>query len=510
MKKVFISLVLSLFVMLSFAQTVEVNWGQEYPLNKGKVVKIVGDNAESLYVVKQLENGQYWLDVFSLAMNNLENSYELLMPSVSGNPTEYKEMFYIDGQLILFTTGIDNQTNKKAMYVQYINADGTVSNKPKVVGLMSTSNGNVDFELSLSEDKSKIFLHYYKLFSTYAGEPFTFKVIDSNLMEVFSTDVIMTDFNERKFSITQYALTNSGNIYMAARAEKKTKKKSAKLPIYESLILTYNSQKEELRSYPVVVQKYLVGDIAFGIDANENILIMGFTMKKNRPDILGVFSAKLNPHTYKFRKVTDYKKQTLLFPTTDKMVFKQERMGPSLQTAFKYTPKKLVFLKNGSTVFISEHNYIETVIVGEGTKSEEIHYRYACNDFIVAQADKNGVMQWTKRIAKNQQSRDNGGDFLSVYIKVTANQIKLFFNDNPSNISNTSETGKDIKLLKSVSKGEAVVCTLYKDGSINKEPLFGAKSKTILNPKLIYENSDGFVIYGKHKKNFKIGTFIFE
>ena len=122
-------------------------------------------------------------------------------------------------------------------------------------------------------------------------------------------------------------------------------------------------------------------------------------------------------------------------------------------------------------------------------------------------------MDWQVRIAKNQNSSDDNGYYHSIATFVDANKLKIIYNDNRSNLS--SKNTDKVKELKNnpslVPKGQAVLATLYSDGSYEKYNLFkDDAAKSVIVPKLIYHMAKRYMLYSQDGRSVKFGSFVFE
>ncbi|MFH2141629.1 MAG: hypothetical protein ABIJ97_04350, partial [Bacteroidota bacterium] len=190
---------LPLFVFLictgiSFAQTLEVvDFGPVSELDKNIYLQqIVGHDEDGFYIVKSegyngLNGDNLWLEYYSNLTMTLEAKNQIVLPSVNGINTKYARLFYIEKKLILFSIAMDETQERQFLYVQYLDQNGTIKNKPKKIGEIPLKNNpEHGFGFILTENGTKITVYYHNTFMTYNNEPFTFKVIDSNLQVEFN------------------------------------------------------------------------------------------------------------------------------------------------------------------------------------------------------------------------------------------------------------------------------------------------------------------------------------
>ncbi len=526
MKKLFFitGLILSIFPSIFFAQTIDVDWGpfKEVPKDS-RYYKIIGYDSEGFYVIRskglhKFDKNNVWLEYCSNTTVMIESSNEILMPTVDGVLTEFEALFYLNERLILLTSAVDKERKKQFAYIQYINEDGTLKNKPKQIGSLTlTDDEESGFNFALSYDKSQIIVYYHEAFNIYYSQAFTFKIFDANLKEVFAKNLELP-MSGRKFHIVQYAFGKSGNIYMSAKVVRKKKKSRTKTAVekYDNTIFVYNIKRDEINEYPIKLTKFIPSDITFELDNEENVIVFGFFTAKaaKAGEFSGIFYQKINPKTLKLVTNLATKYYYKVFKKEEMAEFSQKRNiakeSKSSEFLYDYNLNDIVFIDNGSCIFIAEHYYMETrTMIDPKTKEETIIYYYHYNDLYTALVDKDGNMKWLKRIPKNQNSFNDDGYFSSYSVTTVGSKVKIMYNDNPANL-NINESLK-IKELKNPKRSVAVMLTIYSDGSWDKAKIFGSDDvKTIFSPTIFTSIKDNFIIYGQSGKEYKFGGFFFE
>ncbi|MBI5218558.1 MAG: hypothetical protein HY958_06480 [Bacteroidia bacterium] len=521
MKKLFVLIGLLIgWLCTSKAQTLDIDWGPFNNIEKGdNIEKLVGYDKDGYYALKTAKAGALFLEYYNGATNTIESSKEMLMPSVQGVTTEFEKIYYIGTQLILFTSAYDNNRKQRICYVQYINKDGTLNNKPKEVGSLPPSKEGKDFDFVLSDDQSKIFLTYHKTFTKYGGEPFSFKIFDATLTETFAKNVELP-LKEREFFVLKYILSKGGDIYMMVKAvEESQKKTSAKTSDtgpknYEHIVAHYNTKKDEIKTYPIEIAKNEIHSATMVINDKEEVVVMGFSGKKGSPEMTGAFYKNINPRTFKFMQV-DPKSEVMLFTPDITQEFRKERNGgkdEKAETFYKYNLNQILFLKNGTAVLVAEHTYSNTQIISNPTtKTDEKFSQYFFNDILLAAADKEGAMQFIRRICKNQFSRDDDGRYGSYACAVEGNLIKFILNDNPKNIKENKQNGDNVKQTKA-EDSQAIILTVYfPDGSFEKSLMYkDDDAKNCTSPRLFIKTKDAYLAFCKKSKQYKFGKFFFQ
>ncbi len=504
----------------SFAQTLEMDWGQSYDLPKNNwYQKIIGSDKEGFFAIRSesifgVNEENLWLEYFSATTNARESTNQILMPTVGGTPSHYENLYYLNGKLIIFSS-ITNGS-RKVLYVSYLNNEGALKNKPKEIGSIPVSNSNTDgFNFQLT-DAGKIMLNFHNTFALYNAEPHNFKIINSDLVEEVNCSLELP-LKDRAFEVIQSKVSKFGDICMLIKLERiADKKKASTGPAFDYTMLVYTVKKKEFHPFPITVDKYTPTHVIFGLDKNDDIVITGFFANKTvkiANEFSGSFFRKINPRTLK-AEVMDPKKSIKLFSKELMAEFSQERNGETADQYFNYMIRDMFFFENGGFAFIAEQEYTKsTTIIAPGTKQETKIDYYYYNDLLVSGVTKEGVLDWQIRIPKNQNSSDDKGYYHSIASFVDANKLKIIFDDNRSNLENKSAIKtKELKNNPVLTpKGQAVLATLYSDGSYEKYPMFkNEDAKYVIVPRLIAKVGKRYVSYAQDGKSFKLGSFVYE
>ena len=495
-----------------FAQTLQLDWGEIQEMPKDNFnEKIIGYDKDGLYILRSsgdylVDNSNIWLDYFSTTLKSKESSIQILLPSVEGQMSNFLDMFYISGNIILFTTVNDAAKKKTFAYAQVISKEGTLAGKPILAGEIALQSETEKFNINLSPDKTRIMVSTLSSFEKYAT-PYKIKVFDYELKEIINSGFDLP-LKDRNFTVLQTLYGNSGNIYFAIKAEQIGKKKTATAAVkYDYMILAYSSTKKSFDTYLVTLEKNVAANIYFNLDNDENIVVFGFVSPKSAPGFTGIYYQKINPKTAKLELNTSG-----LFTREMILEFADVRNGETPAQYLNYSPKNILFLENGSAIFLSEQNYTTTrTMVDPKTKAEEVIYYYNSNDIIAACATKEGKIDWTMRIPKNQKSLNDNAYFLSYFATATryGSKVKVLYIDNPGNLN--SNAVAEIKELKRPQKGVATILTIYSDGSIDKARMFDAVDlRFLFTPKALLETPGQYYIPAIDGKTYKMGSFFFD
>jgi hypothetical protein len=506
------------------AQTLEVEWGAEFDLDRDhRYHKVIGQDGEKFYVIrkekeKTLNRSKIWLESISKTSMANESSYEITLPEIHGKKSTFEDLFYIDGKLVLFATVHDQMKQLSNLYVMHIDEDGLSKGSPQLVGFMSLIlDPDHGFKFSVTKDEKHVLVHYHIPFSTYTGEPLYFKLISSDLEEVESKRFELP-YLQRKFNIVNYDRGESGNYYFAIQAEPVQKRRSsrgrggrpAKIN-YKYSVLVYNAKKDSLQDYRIDVERYNPDGIMMTLNDNEEVMTFGFGTKRSSAVYSGVYYQLIDPRIEKViaKKFLDFSKDRTFLAE-----FKQERNGTNETQWYSYSPGQVVSLDNGGYIFLTEQKYIEKNTISDPRSGEETYvYYYHYNDILAISIDDENRMEWFRRIPKNQFSTNDKGYYSGFAVAPVGSKIKILFNDHPKNLKNRKpEKTKEIKNnIMTNPSGQAVVATLYSDGNLDKAEMFpGSDSKYSICPRLFLESRSQYFIYAQKGSNFKWGNFFFE
>ena len=518
-----LSLLMVISSYVSVAQSLEVEWGAEFDLDRDyRYHKIVGQDAEKFYMIrkekeKDVTKSEIWLESISKTSMGIESSYKVTLPEIQGKQSKFEDLFFIDGKLIMFLAVHDQMKQLSNLYVTEIDEDGIPKGSPKFLGFMALIvNPGDGFKYTLTKDNKYILVHYHIPFNSYTGEPMNFKLIDSNL-EVVEAKRFEFPYLNSKIEVVNYERGESGNYYFAIQAEPVNKRRTAarggrtvKIN-YNYSILVFNAKKDSLQEYRIDVDKYNPSGITMALTDDEDVVVFGFGTKRSSIAFNGAYYQRLNPRIEKFtvKRVLDFSKDRTFLAE-----FKQERNGTSDAQWYSYTPGQVVMMPGGGMVYLTEQYYKEkTVIKDPKTQDEKVAYFYHYNDILMISVNDEDKMEWYRRLAKNQYSTNDNGYYSSFSVEPVISKLKIMFNDHPKNFKNRNlEKTKEIKNnIMTNPSGQAVVATVYSDGNIDKAEMFtGGDSKFSICPRLFVPSDPQYYIYAQKGSHFKWGNFFFE
>lgn len=520
----------SLFAIISlslgvYAQSLEsVDWGafNDMP-EETSYQQAIGFDSDAFFFIRSdhkvgLNREKVWLEGYSSLTNTFESSNEIILPSVSGVQTEYETMYYKDNKFILFTSARNRNRNQIVLYVSYLKPDGTLKNKPKEIAALPLSNLPKDgFNFFLSDDEKNIVVESHKTFKKYNSDKLNLVVLDFNLAEVFKSSVVLDDKYDNKELIIIQKSFNDGKFIFLAKSELINTRRSSKSTSYDFVTFVYNTANKSIHPFTVKILKYKIADARYTINKKGNIVVGGFFAGKTKKFVnekIGMFFKQYNPKTLKLIPDVDLKSYFLKFSREFLVEINNPLYGETKDIRSAYGVKSIEELANGGYIILSEQKWVDGRTVVEANKKEATGIEYFhYNNILAGGINKKGRFTWTKIFPKVQLSTNDHGYFSSYKVIPVMNKLKLFYNDNESNL----HSGKIKKLkefknnVRSKPSGMAGVLTIYMDGSFERDPMFTGKAKDVVFiPHTLGQNSIGYGFGVTDGKEVKFGSFIIE
>lgn len=520
MKRI-VTFILGLFIMsaITTAQTVNCDFGvdQKIKLENGETYqKMVGADKTGFYVLKTDYENNIWLEFWNSDNLVKESSNRLILPSVGGVQAEFKEMFYLNEKLIMFTTVTNESIKQKTLYAQHVNKAGKIIGESKPIGRLTNQNIVVDFDVRLTENEKNIFVNYYRPFQKYNEEPYFLKFYDADLNEVLNK-TIKLPLVDREFNIVQFVVMDNLDILMLAKLKPQSDKRSRRGPeAFEYSILMYDVELSRVSEYPVSVEKFIPQNAMIAVNEKDKFVdVMGFMAKKNKIEYSGIFHERLDLKTKEWAPI-DRKTTYYTMERNEERDFRAMHLMEDRDEMYNYQLRDIVYLSTGEPVLLAEH-YNEWVdsIIDPRTKEVTYNSYYKYNDIIVAKVDRNNNFEWMTRVPKSQSSYNDFGDYSSFGMTVLGEKIKLYYNGNHKNLkmlANDMYNSQDLKEAKSPGRrGRALTVTVFSDGKVYGSYMFDSKhKKQIIKPELMSVHNNKHFIYTKKGSTIKFARFFVE
>ena len=522
----FLSVLFLFSVIQVFAQSLEaVDWGKEASNEQEtSYLKFIGGDDNAYYLIhsdKKVRIGtKIYLDKFSVLTNEKEASYEITLPLVQNKKTRFEALYYKGDKFILFTSLRDNDRKQKIVYVSYLKEDGTLKNKPLEIDAVALGSGPGGLNISLSRDEKAILVVAYQPFVKYKGGEIHVSLVDFSLMKIAELAFTLPEsYNDRTTKIKQIEYTKNGDVVLLGEIEKASKKKARKgvelVMEFNHFLMIYNAELEESKDFVISAAKYTIADARFTVNKKNKVIVAGLIRGgKDVNTKTGFFYKRYDPSLLKELPNLDPKGYISKFSRDLLPVLGSSALGKELEERYSYKVNSVEELQNGTYIVLTEQ-YNKTYKKVKGPEGKYFNLNYHYNGAVLAACiGKTGKFDWINLYPKKQRGTNDAAFYSSYALVKIKNKLKLFYNDNSSNL----EKGIAIKKIKEFKsnirtspKGIAAVLSIYRDGSYEIDPMFpNGEDGLVILPKTLGKTKNGFVIVSQEGSEFKLGSFIVE
>ena len=146
----------------------------------------------------------------------------------------------------------------------------------------------------------------------------------------------------------------------------------------------------------------------------------------------------------------------------------------------------------------------------DGTIRYDNFYNY--NDIIIVNIQPDGVIEWSTRIPKRQETLNDGGYYSSYAMATVRDRFYFIYNDNSRNYRNTGNDNRRYLYNFNGRYSVVVVSEVTKDGAVNTFPLFTNRDADVITrPKICRQTgSRRMMVYGEIGRNYRFAKLEFD
>ncbi len=480
--KLFTLLIFTGFYALAFSQKdkeiTDLARANNVKVKKGTPYSVIDSHSKSYFVtdgkilsIKTIKGSKFIFQVFDQGkLNELSRKEEILKePGFSNEAT-----LRIGNRLFLFYSVYDKPNTTEQLFAREISLEkggfiGSPRNILKISEKIKSFMGYDKFNFDISADESKLVVKYKYMPDSRLDSKNTDRVgmvvYDDNLDVLLKQDVNMPDV-EAKIDNFDFTVDSKGNGYFLLKKYKEAvnpmNKKTARDPDNYTISILKVSVDGAVSESEFQLQNYLVQDMAFKENENNEIICAGYYRQPKVTSTKGVFVAKMNqngemstPNLYDFsldfikqyRKVND---------RAQKKLEKAEEEGAAGIHNLEITD--IVMLNGGGILLAGNIYYITTRTDSKGNTYVINHW----DDIILTKIDANGELNWMKKIPKRST-------FESFKLLVSDRYLYTVFTDNPDN----SQLAVDTRPSPSKTSGYVIAYRIdIEEGVSDYLPLF--------------------------------------
>lgn len=450
-----------LFILILFANTLEAQdaeWSNaEKFRNRTQFTKIIGQNASGIYALRsksRFVNKKVYVQMFR---ENMGQVYSKLLPGIKRATLE--EAYVFPNGLEVFKSKYNRKTHGIDLIHQKYSIEAEPEGKEKIISSAPQRDysDDGDFVLNLSQDNSKI-LCFHTEIGQDKNTVIEIVVLNTTDMSELGRKRVELPFKYNRFVRLDFKIANNGNAYFVFRAEDTDKKKKS-VARFGYYLFTYELQNDLLTDFYLNNKDTYLSRPALSIDyLNNKIAVAGFYSLKDLGYSKGLLDFALDATTHKklYHSFIPYPKG-----------FVGDVIG-------KYAAERGDELKNFYIQKIIPHSDSGYIFIAEEFYTTTQTYTFSINGMMqvgsrdifnygkvgVLYVNKQGEIEWTKVINKNQSSSLDLGYYSSICVIPLKNSISIFYNDEDRGNSEVTQYVLN-------NKGELTNKLLFKNQNIS-------------------------------------------
>ncbi|MDX5347527.1 MAG: hypothetical protein LPJ89_02955 [Hymenobacteraceae bacterium] len=532
-------LLAAMVVLLSVqavAQQISVKWGPQLKDKFGTTTyQIVGDDAEGFFTMRRnLFGDAMYLERYDNS-NNLISSQKIeITPNTKSERITYENMFYLDGNLVLFANHTDKKANRSAVIAYQLTPQGQLTGKPVEVDVMEGA-GSIrgGFSLVLSDDSSKVLVVHRSQKKRKQQEGFSMSLIDKNLQTVWEKDVVLDKLN-KDVTLSNYMVDNKGNAYVLMTVAKEKGEKKTGEQTFNYVVMAFYADQQGAKEYKIDMPGKFITNTKFNVDKSGKLIVAGMYANNNKRPFFskgstdfytagsnngwfsfdyysplvkasGVFYMRINPNTQQIEK-------TSMKEFEDKFVLgfgdgKNKKLTPEKKGISHLILKNMIIREDGGVLLVAEESYYvvkrSSTTNASGIGTDRTTYVYYRGPIVAVNVNPSGDIDWITAINKKQ--RYTTRDFLSYSVAVNKDQVYFMYNDHVKNLK-INEYKKQ-KWMKKPQSSATVLVNLTNNGAYNKTFMFPAKERrTIFYPHFYMQTNSKIIMHSIRGRSYRFGS----
>lgn len=507
----------------------QVEWGEEHK-DKTRVYQVLGEQDGKVYTLSERKKKTY-LDVYDADLKK-DNAYEIETPEIDGKKVDLLYYNLLNGKMVALAAHYDKKDKKESLYAYELTDKGRLKDRRELMTFdVENKRRRATFTINESMRKNALVVTALSVHRKGKDDKKKLNIIalDKELQTIHESH---TSYplkvkqkgrnNDVTYSLASTEVDDNGSAYVLMK--KNIGSGSKKLTDFELLTNTKQNGYKGKR-FKVSGRGRMITKATIFLD-NDQLRIGGFYKEDpkglfNFEGVSGTFLATLDITKDELDKI-DFKRLPKKY-IAEFIGEKRAKKG-KLPSPF-FVPKDIVVKQGGGAVMVAEDSY---KVVTESRSA--IQTRYYDNDLMIISFDKDGEIEWMRRIGKKQMYAHTrpkmglalGGlsfnfaigkrvvdtDFMSYLMGVKGDKIYIVFNDHRKNIEREED---ELKTLSRFKNGIPMVGILDMEGNYEREVIPGGKDDAvILRPGTSLQiNKNEMIVYGARSSKDKLGRIRF-
>lgn len=504
---------------LGYSQGFDIEWG---PMAKSKnaVLSIYKVDGNSFYADCGGTRG-YAMMVYKNYNLASKTIYETVVDRKS---VRLEGRFYFGDKILIFTSKNNDEDTQKSLYVHEFRESSEpieIEGKKLVsFNFDKKDKRRTDFGLLISENREKMCVTYIatqrkdRLATTYG-----YYILDSDL-KVESEGSFGDLLEPEVESVDEYKLSNGGDLFLVTKVKRKDQPEFMKF---------YKVNGEESKELEMKLKGNYVNQLSIALDEKDNFVVSGFYGRAEvkgetrKTGVRGVFYVIMDPDTEEILSsgFNEFDDAFIMEGLSERQKARSEKakekrgLEPSLQN---FQMRLFEPTQDGGSFGLAEEYYMRvTTSHDPKTGRTTVTYHYYYNDLIAFKLNKEGELEWKKKIQKYQYTTDDNGFFSSFTCQRTKEKFYILFNDNAQNYDEISSKflDKEIPMGMRLSAKKNVIALVEIDletGDIGRSAMGGREEiGAILTPKLCApsETEPSILLYTAKSSKQRLGRISF-
>ncbi|MBK9013759.1 MAG: hypothetical protein IPM82_06530 [Saprospiraceae bacterium] len=477
-----------------------------------------------------------WVEFFNRDMK-LVRSEEMDL-KYKRKQRDFENVLYLGGKLYLLSSFNNTAKKRNYLFKQELSTKSLVPGKTlDMVCETEARNKEVEgtFAYSISKDSSKLLIYNELPYEKKDPERFGFRVFDQNFQLAWEKNIVLP-YNDDKFTVEEYRVDNEGNVFLlGVLYEDDAKWRRRGSPTYKYIVLAYMDNGTAFEEYRIDLADKFITDLTFRIGNDGKLVFSGFYSERGTYSVKGTYFFHLDPKSraVQDRKATEFDFNFLTAFMSDRNKQKaleaveknDTRKAPEL---YDYSLDELILRSDGGAVLVAEQYFVEQENYRNspyglypyyspfydpfyynryGQTQTDYYYHY--NDIIVVNISPTGEIEWSARIPKRQETRNDGGYYSSYAMATTRDGFFFLFNDDSRNF------GRDDGKLYTYTGGNNSVVALAQvniKGEVSVAPLTSNRDAGVtVRPKMCKQiGKREMAVLGERGRGYRFGSLKFE
>jgi hypothetical protein len=471
--------------------------------------EILGHDSVQFYLLKYYgsrDNLEVQLESYSLKTLELSGSAPIILDNNKGADFNIEVTWMVDDFIWIFTTNYIKREDVVMCYSQKYGLDGKMIGDKILVDEIQILNKKEigTFEFILGIDKSVAMMVYSPPVNKYEYEVIRYKMVSKDQSILWEEKLELSHPSDY-FEILKHVVKDSSNVYILGVAytnrvnasNKNHVKNTGKYALY-----SYNRTDRSFNESSLSLNGRYITSATMKHDTLGNLYLIGLFSKTRSFSISGAFYLKTDMRTGTLveKGFSKFDQDLLRQFITDKKIRNEKELD-------SFDIKDLFVDSLGRVSLIAEQYFVTSTTYTDPRTGHIIYtYYYHYNDILIVRFNKDGRINWGRRIPKEQRTLDKTGYYESYAAVATGNRLALAFNDNPKNIEYSPDPkNMMIHEMDDPSNAVAVLVRFIDDVGGDKEILFDAKEADyIFNPNIFYRISEKtLIMFAQGYKNFR-------